>query len=91
MRFGSVAGLVLAGWYLMTPPLVENGSAWDTQASLSKWRVMRAFDTAESCENYSRDFYAHSLAGQPVKQKMFLQYAQYIESDDPRLAKIDTK
>ncbi len=78
------AALVLVGWYLMVPPLSHDRTAFITDAPLSHWRVEKAFDTAQDCENYSTYFWG-LLKDQPTKQKIFRRNAQCISTDDPRL------
>lgn len=80
------AALMLLGWYLMIPPSTNDKQVlWDTEAPLARWRIMHAADTAKECEDYFADFYAHTLAGQPARQRLFVRYAQCVASNDPRL------
>jgi len=44
------AALALVGWYLMVPP-TENANHIDPFVPLSKWVVLRAFDTATACDD----------------------------------------
>ncbi|HEY6420006.1 MAG TPA: hypothetical protein VIX59_13465 [Candidatus Binataceae bacterium] len=85
MKLCHAAALALVGWYLMMPPQTPD-DVYITNAPLSHWHVQRAFDTATECENYSTFFWDY-LKNEPKKQKLFLDLAQCISSDDPRLAK----
>jgi hypothetical protein len=85
-----VVALALVGWYLMMPPLRE------LQAPLSRWRIYKAFDTAEACEHElvaeqrwvksgskDRKVLTYSQDG---KEQYFDGLAgQCVATDDPRL------
>jgi hypothetical protein len=44
------------GWYLLAPPwrtaIKPGEDEFDTQAPLTKWPQIGAYDTARACENY---------------------------------------
>ncbi|HLK88100.1 MAG TPA: hypothetical protein VKT27_16480 [Candidatus Binataceae bacterium] len=48
MNIRYAAGLVLAGWFLITPPLQANGR-YDLAASLSKWKIEGGAGSREQC------------------------------------------
>src|SRR5262249_7470398 len=78
----AAATALLAGWYLIVPPMHQSGF-WsrlgmrfaDTNAPLSQWSIVGAFKTSRECEAAI----AKRTAGQ--------REARCIGSDDPRLAK----
>lgn len=48
-KFLHAAALALVGWYLMLPPAGLNGFP-DDDAHISKWKVSKAFDSADECK-----------------------------------------
>jgi hypothetical protein len=77
------AALILAGWYLIVPPMHQSGF-WsrhfgmqfaDTNAPLNRWSIIGTFDTVRECQA--------AIAKRTAKQRE----ARCIASDDPRLAK----
>jgi hypothetical protein len=48
MKHAYAAAAILAGWYLMTPPLGPDGR-YDSTAPLSEWRIESGFNTGEAC------------------------------------------
>ncbi len=61
MKRRHAAALALVGWYLMMPPVYQNGKEverdidiggghLDETAPLSKWAIVGSFDSAAECE-----------------------------------------
>src|SRR5438552_3630253 len=52
MELRHAAALALVGWYLITPgvTLDSSGEHLQDDAPYSRWTIIRAYDTAESCE-----------------------------------------
>lgn len=50
MKSNHIAGLVLIGWYLMVPPLVNAPYKIDTEAPMTSWKVYQKFDTEDRCK-----------------------------------------
>ncbi len=48
MNLRYMTGLVLAGWFLITPPLQRNGR-YDLAAPLSKWKIEGGAGSREEC------------------------------------------
>lgn len=89
MKLRHAAALALVGWYLMVPPLIANpnpttGGQLEVSAPLSKWEIVRSFDTAAEC-NEARQRTAASGVGNAEAQRLWQKYATCIASDDPRL------
>ena len=53
MKFHA-AMLMLAGWYLMTPPLLANGRH-DKSAPLGNWRIEAGSPSGQQCEQTQRE------------------------------------
>jgi hypothetical protein len=46
----------MLGWYLMAPPKVAVGGGatkWDMNAPISRWTVIKAFDSAMQCDDFN--------------------------------------
>jgi hypothetical protein len=90
MKSRHAAALALVGWYLMVPPLTNNGRSTDTRTALSTWQVLKSLASAPECEA-ERNQLQHDANEQPNKDKntLLAQYiaahSQCIASDDPRL------
>jgi hypothetical protein len=54
MKHNHAAALVLMGWYLMVPPLVEKYPVWSKP--FSQWKVIATFDSKNACEVSRADF-----------------------------------
>jgi hypothetical protein len=50
-------GPVQGGWYLIAPPKTEmaGSAAWDLNAPLSKWIVVRSFESGQDCKSWKSD------------------------------------
>jgi hypothetical protein len=83
--------LVLAGWYLMLPPMGGGQIGVDDQAPLSKWTVSSGFDTAAGCNAAQAKLIVDTmkLGKPPTLNAMRIQKAiadsQCIATNDPRL------
>lgn len=88
MRRATLAWLI--GWYALIPPLGHLGAGADRLAPLARWEQIRAFDTAEACEQMAMG-YAKRLAGQlddEGSRALYrqVQYVRCVHVSDPRLA-----
>jgi hypothetical protein len=97
MKTHHLAGLVLIGWYMMVPPLVNAPYKIDTEAPLTSWKVYQTFDTADQCKqslSTAKSKY-NQTATAPIgtikrgSRAFALQmvFGQCVKSDDRRLAK----
>jgi hypothetical protein len=86
-RHAVVLGLV--GWYLMVPPS-KDANQIDPSVPLPKWVVLRAFDTADGC-NEAQDQLRYRVSRLnlqiPVASEASeaAEFSQCIASNDPRL------
>jgi len=83
MKLPYAALLALAVWYLIAPPkvLYYGATTWDMNAPLSKWVVMKPFDSPEDCAKWKS--YADYRANQI---RPTFDVDRCIASDDPRLS-----
>ena len=97
MNTNQIAGIVLLGWYLMVPPLVNEPYKVDTEAPLTSWKVYQTFQTADQCKeslSAAKTKY-NNTATAPIgtikrgSRALALQmvFGQCVSSDDPGLAK----
>jgi len=97
MKTHHLAGLVLIGWYMMVPPLVNAPYKIDTEAPLTSWKVYQTFDTADQCKqslSAAKSKY-NQTATAPIgtikrgSRAFALQmvFGQCVKSDDRRPAK----
>jgi len=86
MNLSHVAALVLAGWYLMYPPMTPDGKNL-TDAPLAKWGTAACFDTAKECEaaRIHGQRSAKDLSGRFAVFKERFDLARCVATDDPRL------
>jgi hypothetical protein len=82
------AALVLIGWYLIIPSSkLPPGVAY--KEPLSKWQIVRGFDTADDCQDFLDTFFEDSHQKQALNllEPAYRDYmfAECIASDDPRL------
>ena len=89
MKQRHAAALALVGWYLMVPP-TEDANRVDPSVPLPKWVVLRAFDTADACnEAQDRPRYRTSRLNLQIPvasaASEAVEFSQCIASDDPRL------
>ncbi len=88
------AALVLAGWYLLTPPLIKSSESYNPKAPLRQWQVWKTFESAPACNEAVKHLNGAQLnsidPGERytalMEQTPGFQF-QCISSDDPRLAK----
>ena len=89
MKLRHTAALVLGlGWYLMVPPVNQNGDYYaDSQAPLSQWTIRSSHDTARKCEKARAKLKAEMSEphGRIGAVGSFLAMATCVASDDPRL------
>jgi hypothetical protein len=50
MKSGHTAALLLVGWIMMIPPLVNAPYKINMQAPLSSWQRYKTFDTSDECD-----------------------------------------
>jgi hypothetical protein len=82
------AALALIGWYLMIPSsTLPSGVAY--KKPLSKWLIVRAFDTADDCQDFLATFFEDSRQKQALNllEPAYRDYmfAECVATDDPRL------
>jgi hypothetical protein len=88
MKQRHAAALALIGWYLMVPP-TKDANQIDPSVPLPNWVVLRAFDTADAC-NQAQDQLRYRVSGLnlqiPVASAASeaAEFSQCIASDDPR-------
>lgn len=51
----SICGLLVVGWYLLSPPVAGN-SSFNPDAPLREWRHAGGYDTAAACEEERRSW-----------------------------------
>src|SRR5690242_1632177 len=92
MKLRHAAALVLAGWYLFTPPIGvdKTGRAipgtMNTAAPLSDWlAVNTVFDSLAECKKAQRDLAAFQKSD-PVRHDADM-HGLCVREDDPRLPK----
>jgi hypothetical protein len=96
MKPRHAAALALVGWYLLTPPLDQDGKV-DWSAPYSQWMHLASYDTAEKCERERALFGASTgkEVGVPEgQQRQFHQSfvnARCISSEDPGLGNQATR
>lgn len=88
MKLRHAAALALVSWYLMIPPsALPSGVAY--KEPLSKWQIVRGFDTADDCNDFLSTFFEGSQQKQALNmlEPAYRDYmfAECIASDDPRL------
>jgi len=88
MKLRPAAALTLVGWYLMIPSsTLPPGVAY--KEPLSKWQIVRGFDTAEGCDDFLSTFFEGSQQKQALNmlEPAYRDYmfAQCVATDDPRL------
>ena len=94
MKPRHAAALALVGWYLMAPPTSAN-RVW-AQAPLAQWKILRSYDSASECQNYSLGGFTiwREVANRnfPSKDETFYEVfgeevlsTVCVSTDDPRL------
>jgi hypothetical protein len=89
MKLRHAGALSLVGWYLMVPP-TKNVNQIDPSIRLAKWVVLRAFDTADAC-NEAQDQLRYRVSRLNLRVPVAsaaseaAEFSQCIASDDPRL------
>jgi hypothetical protein len=85
------AALVLAGWYLMAPPLHMPAYRVDLSAPISAWDIIGSFNTASDCmEILTKLKKQYPSALHSKKEKALhrrTDNSRCIATDDPRLKK----
>jgi hypothetical protein len=87
MRIFSQAAVLLAGWYLMLPPLGGGPEKVNSDAPLRQWQVIEGFDTAEDCRNtaaYDWELLLKQVRPPEVVVKQYT-LSTCIATGDPRL------
>jgi hypothetical protein len=97
MKLRHAAALALVGWYLLGPPQRGESANFDTDAPLSKWKVINSFDNLGACEQgriieqgrwydrAARDTPGTKDAIKDAIMLILLDSAKCVASDDPRL------
>ena len=67
MRWGSHVGLLVAGWYLITPPFV--GGNINRRAPLSQWDEEAHFPSLGDCSDERDRYPLRSISRKPMKSK----------------------
>jgi hypothetical protein len=88
MKPRHTAALALIGWYLIIPSsTLPPGVAYSQP--LSKWAIVRGFDTADDCDDFLSTFFEDSRQKQALNmlEPTYRDYmfAKCINTDDPRL------
>lgn len=89
MKPRHAVALALVGWYLMVPP-TKDANQIDPSVPLPKWVVLRAFDTADAC-NEAQDQLRYRVSRLNLRVPVAsaaseaAEFSQCIASDDPRL------
>jgi hypothetical protein len=86
--FRHAAALALVGWYLMAPAAypAKNGMwRWDAAAPLSRWKLVKSFDSAVQCEAELLERQRGAKMENKASVRNFVESFQCIASDDPRL------
>jgi hypothetical protein len=89
------AALVLAGWYLMLPPLSRDGRRVASEAPQSQWVIDSAYDSAAGCEaalaqKVSEAWESLKQAGSNPANDLLVKdaaFAHCIAADDVRVVK----
>ncbi len=71
------------GWYLIAPPLNENGDYRDDTVPLGKWGMAHSFDSVDGCEGKRQEL-SDDLPVEISEQNAFIK-AKCIGTNDPRL------
>ncbi len=90
MKLCAAAAHALVGWYLILPPLSQNGRWIDTTAPFSAWyKVKPPYASEEECESAKNEMVAlHSPNPSSPSEQLRLkgeEAALCVPSDDPRL------
>jgi hypothetical protein len=95
MKTGHAAALVLVGWYLMVPPLVNAPYKIDTEAPLASWKLYKKFDSSEDCNKFLSSAQARykptaTAPSGSIKRgtrafALQMVFGQCVSSDNPRL------
>jgi hypothetical protein len=88
MKPRHAAALALVGWYSIIPSsTLPPGVAY--KEPLSRWQIVRGFDTADDCNDFLSSFFEDSRQKQALSllEPAYRDYmfAECIASDDPRL------
>src|ERR1700730_7223050 len=88
MRVYHAAALALVCWYLIIPSsTLPPGVAYSQP--LSKWAIVRGFDTADDCDDFLSTFFEDSRQKQALNMLApayrDYMFAKCISTDDPRL------
>jgi hypothetical protein len=84
MKVPCALSFVLAGWYLLVPPLGYNGN----QTFLSGWVVLHSYDTARECEAVREKMNQEAARRSPIPPppgSLPINSPVCVASDDPRL------
>ena len=74
---------LLLAWYALIPPLV--GGLPDAMASLARWEQLRAFDSAEACEQMTMAYAKRLLDEGDHANFSRAQHVRCVHVSDPRL------
>jgi hypothetical protein len=82
------AALAFVGWYLLAPaayPATNGMLRWDAAAPLSRWKVVKSFDSATQCEAERLKRQRAVEIENKTSVRDFVESFQCIASDDRRL------
>jgi hypothetical protein len=82
MKRPLAVALLLASWYLVTPPYSQPGKL-DSKAALSKWGMIAYYGSSAACEADRQNMIKAS--GASSDSSKLLSAAQCVEENDPRL------
>jgi hypothetical protein len=86
MKRGLACIIAIAGWYLLYPPVTQQGSP-DSYPALSQWHIDGSYGSAVDCHEAQRsDLNALQGLKQDASDFLQVQVGRCIAADDPRLA-----
>ena len=84
MNLHYAAGLVLTGWFLITPPLQANGR-YDVFAPLSKWKIEGGAGSREQCVQTQALLSSRAARENNASDVEAVKSAKCVPMNDPQL------
>lgn len=85
MKCGHAAALLVAGWYLLTPPTANRGQESDPSAPLTDWQKVGSYDHALDCESARLKMMQDVCKSHPNSCEVLPYNLYCVKTDDPRL------